>query len=219
MELLISREETTALLRGTPGVVRKADLILTALARTTATWTGSDTVLIDLMGHGRDEAIAEEADPMASVGFFISYTPLVLRLAEGEPGSASSPLTDQIEPLLRRGLDFDLLRYMASDASVRQALRDLPRAQVLFNYHGKLDAPEEVPRGSMFCAAPESSGRTHAPSGLRYYPLAISAKIHYGRLRLAFVYSANLHERSTIADLTDEFHHQLTHLVADASVA
>ncbi|MGD8487222.1 MAG: acyltransferase domain-containing protein, partial [Chloroflexota bacterium] len=219
VELLISREETTALLRGTPGVVRKTDLMLTALACATASWTGSDTVLIDLMGHGRDEAIAEGADPMASVGFFISYTPLVLRLAEGEPDSLSSPLTDQIEPLLRRGLDFDLRRYMASDAGVRQAFHDLPRAQILFNYHGKLDAPEEVPRGSMFSAAPESSGRTHNPSGLRYYPLAVETKVSYGRLRLAFVYSANLHERSTIAALADEFHDQLTNLVADASVA
>jgi len=219
VELVFSREETTALLRGTPGVMRKADLMLTALARTAATWTGSDTVLIDLMGHGRDEAVAEDADPMDSVGFFISYTPLVLRLPAGGSGSDPSSLTDQIEPLLRRGLDFDLLRYMASDPNVRQAFRDLPRAQILFNYHGKLDAPEAVPRGSMFCAAPESSGRTHDPKGLRYYPLAVESKVHYGRLRLAFIFSTNLHERSTIADVAEEFRVQLTSLVADANAA
>jgi non-ribosomal peptide synthase protein (TIGR01720 family) len=217
--IALSREETTTLLRSTPGVIRKADLIITALARTVATWTGSDTALIDLMGHGREDGIAAGTDPMDSVGFFISYTPLVLRLRGGGRASTPSSLTDQIEPLLRRALDFDLLRYMATDATVRAALRDLPTAQVLFNYHGRLDAPEEVPRGLVFTAAPESSGHTHDPSGLRYYPLAVSAKVQHGRLRLAFVYSANLHERSTIEDLANDFRGQLASIVADATVA
>ena len=206
--------ETTALLRHTPGVVRKADLILTALARTFAAWTGSDTVLIDMMGHGRDAGIADDVDPMETVGFFISYTPLVLRLAESGAEPAAPSLTDQIEPLMRHGLDFDLLRFMAGDASVREALQDLPRAEILFNHHGQLDEPDELPRSSLFSAAPESIGSTHSPSGIRYYPIAVTSKIHYGRLRVNFVYSTNLHERSTIVALAEEFRSQLVAVVA-----
>ena len=88
IQLILTTEETNALLRHTRGVARKADLMLTALARATAKWTDSDTVLIDMMGHGRDESIADGVDPLETVGFFISYTPLVLRLPD--PGSAPS---------------------------------------------------------------------------------------------------------------------------------
>ena len=71
-----------------------------------------------------------------------------------------------------------------------------------------LDAPEEVPRGSMFSAAPESSGRTHNPSGLRYYPLAVETKVHNGRLRLAFETHQQIHDvprpRPAIEEITDD---------------
>jgi non-ribosomal peptide synthase protein (TIGR01720 family) len=205
IELVLSSEQTKALLRRTPGVVRKADLIITALASVMARWTGSDTVLIDMMGHGRDDGIVDGVDPSATVGFFISYTPMVLRLPDASRGRVPPPLTDQIEPLMRRALDFDLLRCMASDASIRDTFRDLPRAQILFNHHGQRDEPDEAPRSDMFAIAPESIGETHNPAGIRYYPIAVSSEFHRGNLRLNFVYSANLHERSTIASLADEF--------------
>ncbi len=212
VDLLLSPEETNALLRETPGVVRKADLIITALAQTMATWTGSDTVLIDAMGHGRVAEITDDIDPMDTVGFFISYTPLVLRLHES--GSGSLPvLTDQLEPLLRRRLDFDLLRHMVAEPDVRRAFGELPRAQVLFNHYGRFDAPAEAPRSSMFDAAPESYGQTHSPVGIRYYPLAVASSIYNDRLSLSFVYSSNLHERSTIERLADGFRRSLVAIV------
>ena len=218
IELVLSSQQTNALLRRTPGVVRKADLILTALARVTARWTGSDTALIDMMGHGRDDGIVDGVDPYATVGFFISYTPMVLRLPDASSGLAQPPLTDQIEPLMRRALDFDLLRCMTSDASIRDAFRDLPKAQILFNHHGQRDEPDEAPRSAMFAMAPESIGETHSPEGIRYYPIAVSSEIHRGQLRLNFVYSANLHERSTIASLTDEFMVELGEIISRAAV-
>ena len=216
LELVFTPEETTALLRQTPGVMRKTDLILAALARTTAAWSDSDTVLFDMLGHGRDDAIAEGLDPMDSVGFFISYTPLVLQVPGNGP-RPSAPLTDQIQRLLRRGLGFDLLRYMASDADMRREFRELPRAQVLFNHQGRLDEPDELPRGSMFRPAKESSGQTHHPPGIRYYPLAVSSLIQHGCLRVAFVYSTNLHERSTIDGFADEFRRQFMKVLSEAT--
>ncbi len=212
--LVISSEETENLLRRTPSIARKVDLMLTALARAIAKWTGTDATLIDMMGHGRDDGIAAGVDPLDTVGFFVSYTPLLLRLSGG--GSERVPLTEQIEPLIRRGLDFDLLRYMASDPSIRSEFRALPRAQILFNHHGQRDEPVEVPRSDLFVAASESIGDTHAPEGTRYYPLAVSSELQNGQLRFTFIYSANLHDRSTIAALVDDFHTELGELVAVA---
>ena len=126
-------------------------------------------------------------------------------------------LTAEIQPLVRRGLDFDLLRYMTSDATVRQAFTALPRAQVLFNHLGKRDELDTVPPGSTFSLAPESIGNTHSPSGIRYYPLAISSQVWKDQLRLNFVYSTNLHERSTIEGLAEDFRRRIAALVARTS--
>ncbi len=210
--LVLTSEETEDLLRRTPTIARKVDLMLTALARAIAKWSDTDAVLIDMMGHGRDDGIVDGVDPLETVGFFVSYTPLLLRLPVG--GSERVPLTEQIEPLIRRGLDFDLLRYMARDSSIQREFRAWPRAEILFNHHGQRDEPVEVPRSNLFVAALESIGDTHSPEGIRYYPVAVSSEVHYGQLRFNFVYSANLHDRSTIAALVDDFRGELSELVA-----
>jgi non-ribosomal peptide synthase protein (TIGR01720 family) len=206
-------DETSAMLQQTPGIVHKTDLLMTALGEVIADWTGSDTALFDMMGHGRDEDSFEDADLFGTVGFFISYTPMVLSLPSRQ--GASSVLSDQIQPILRRGLGFDLLRYMTSDAVLRQRFNSLPRAQILFNHLGKRDEVDAAPRGSMFSTARESIGLTHSPKGIRYYPLAISSEIWRDQLRLKFVYSENLHDRSTIETLAERFRDRLiTHVTA-----
>ena len=200
------------MLRQTSGVTHKTDLLITSLARVLADWTGSDTALFDVMGHGRDEDTVDDVDLFGAVGFFISYTPMILTV-----GRKPAPITvasDQIQPLLRRGLSYDLLRYMASDASIRRSFAGLPRAQVLFNHLGRRDEIDAAPRGSMFSLAREPIGNTHSPSGVRYYPLAISSEIWKGQLRLRFVYSENLHVRATIDALAEDFRRSLLDSVA-----
>jgi non-ribosomal peptide synthase protein (TIGR01720 family) len=169
------------------------------------------------MGHGRDEDTVDNADLFDTVGFFISYTPMVLTLAGTNGSSTPDLLTDQIQPIMRRGLDFDLLRYMTSDATVRQAFGSLPRAQILFNHLGKRDELDTVPSGAAFALANESIGNTHSPSGIRYYPLAVASQVWKDQLRVNFVYSENLHDRSTVESLAAEFRSRLMALVARSS--
>ena len=210
-------DETRAIFQGTPNVPQKVDLLLTALAEVVAEWTGSKTVLFDLMGHGRDEHAVDDVDLFGSVGFFISYTPMVLTVPRNGSPHPAAPLTDQIQPILRRGLDFDLLRYMTSDSAVRETFRALPRAEILFNHMGRRDELDTTPVGSAFTPAPEPIGDTHSPEGIRYYPLAISSQVWRDQLRLTFVYSENLHERSTVEALATNYRRQLLELVGSPS--
>ena len=209
-----SVDETRAIFQETPAVPHKVDFLLTALAQTIGEWTGARAALIDMMGHGRDEDAFETADLFGTVGFFISYTPMVLSLPGSSSSSAADLLTDQIQPIMRGGLDFDLLRYMTSDATIRQTFSALPRAQVLFNHLGKRDELDTVPPGSTFTLAEESMGNTHAPTGIRYYPLAVSSQVWRDQLRLNFVYSENLHLRSTVDGLAETFKLRLLALAA-----
>jgi non-ribosomal peptide synthase protein (TIGR01720 family) len=206
-------EETRAIFQETPGVPHKVDFLVTALAQAFAAWMEGPTVLIDMMGHGRDEDAFESADLFGTVGFFISYTPMVLTPA-GSSTSAGDLLTEQIQPILRGGLDFDLLRYMTSDATIRQTFSALPRAQILFNHLGKRDELDTVPPGSTFALADESMGNTHSPSGIRYYPLAVSSQVWRDQLRLNFVYSEALHLRSTVEGLAEDFKRRILALAA-----
>ena len=212
--LEFSVDETRSVFLGTPGVPHKVDFLLTAVAQVAADWTGSDTVLFDMMGHGRDEDAFDDVDLFGTVGFFISYTPMVLTLPRRKRRTAPALLTDQIQPIMRRGLDFDLLRYMTSDATVRQAFGALPQAQILFNHLGKRDDLDTVPGGSSFSLASEPMGNTHSPSGLRYYPLAISSQVWREQLRVNFVYSENLHNQATVEALAELFRSTLIDLVA-----
>jgi non-ribosomal peptide synthase protein (TIGR01720 family) len=215
--LEFSVPETRAIFYETPAVPHKVDFLLTALAQMAAEWSDSDTVLLDMMGHGRDEDAFENADLFDTVGFFISYTPMVLTVARNVP--EPQLLTSQIQPIMRRGLDFDLLRYMTSDGTVRQTFSALPRAQILFNHMGKREELDTVPGGSAFSLAPESIGNTHGPKGIRYYPLAISSQVWRDQLRLNFVYSENLHTRSTVESLAGEYRRRIMALVAQSRAA
>ena len=55
----LDQATTRALLHDVPGVYRTQvnDVLLAALARTLARWTGRDRVLVDLEGHGREEIV------------------------------------------------------------------------------------------------------------------------------------------------------------------
>lgn len=211
------QEETSSYLRGTPVVTRKSDLVLGALARVIAQWSDTETVLVDMMCHGRSDELVEGLDPLATVGFLICYTPLVLTLREAGSDRAEPGLADQIGMLLERRTGFDLLRFMCADPAIRRTFAELPRAEVLFNYHGQRDEPDEVPRSDWFRAAPESIGPTHDPDGIRYYPLAVGVELSQGRMLVDFVYSRNLHQPATIERLAEAFRRQLLRDIEQAA--
>jgi non-ribosomal peptide synthase protein (TIGR01720 family) len=80
----------------------------------------------------------------------------------------------------------------------------LPRAEVSFNYVGR--AAQGVAESGLFSAAREMPAPSHAPSGRRPYALEINGGIDTdSRLQMTFTYSENLHRRSTVERLGEEF--------------
>lgn len=93
---------------------------------------------------------------------------------------------------------------------MQSSLSKLPRAQVLFNYQGNVNNARE--EASIFSPAPEGRGAGESPRGLRYYPLAISAKVEE-QATIRFVYSENLHKRKTIEGVARTFLDNLRALI------
>jgi amino acid adenylation domain-containing protein/non-ribosomal peptide synthase protein (TIGR01720 family) len=172
---------------------RPERVIITALAHCLSSWTSSEAVLIDVLSHGRDAAF-EGVNLSRTVGFMLSYNPLVLT----HPTWAGTPdvldeVTRQIEAA-PEGFSFELLRFLASDEGLRDRLTALPRAELLFNYAGEGADFEDT---ALWRPVPEPTGPEESPRGLRQHPIAVRATFA-PNLRLAFVYSTELHTAATI---------------------
>ena len=191
---------------------------MTALAQSLAGWTGSEVVLFDQYRHGRD-ALPTGVDTSHTIGFFISHNPMVIDLSEADTREAGlTAVQKQVRNVPNKGYGYDLIRCLSGDRGISEKLNLLPRSEVLFNYRGRLT--DIFTDSALFKLAPELSGSaddprgisvtgTHDPRGIRYYPISISADIVSGRLMVKFVYSENLHHRSTISKLRDAFSESL----------
>ena len=72
-------ERTRQLLQQAPAVYRTQvnDLLLTALARVLCQWTNTDSALVQLEGHGRED-LFDDVDLSRTVGWFTALFPVLL---------------------------------------------------------------------------------------------------------------------------------------------
>ncbi|MDY7077386.1 MAG: amino acid adenylation domain-containing protein [Chloroflexota bacterium] len=210
----LSTEETQALLQQVPAAYRTEinDVLLTALAQAFARWTGSQAILVDLEGHGRED-LFDDVDLSRTVGWFTSLFPVRLDLNDADgPGEGLMAVKEQLRQVPDRGLGYGLLRYLSQDEEVVRQMRELPQPQVGFNYLGQFG--QTADESMFFGPATESTGPDRSPSGVRSHLLDINGGITGGRLRLEWTYSENLHHRATVERLAQDFAESLRALIA-----
>ena len=178
--LEFGREETHALIGRCLAPYRLTinDLLLTALANAFARWTGENYVLIDMEGHGRED-ILDDVDLSRTVGWFTTIYPVLLTAGAASARDELRTIKEQLRQLPNHGIGYGLLRYLSND---RERLRELPRAEIIFNYLGQLD--QILPQSSPFLMARESSGPGQSARGTRSHVLDISARVIGGQLQL-----------------------------------
>ncbi|MCZ0903621.1 condensation domain-containing protein, partial [Microcoleus sp. HI-ES] len=81
VSVALSVEETKLLLQEVPAAYRTQinDVLLTALGQAFAHWTGNNSLLLDLEGHGRED-IFEAVDLSRTLGWFTAVFPVLLNL-------------------------------------------------------------------------------------------------------------------------------------------
>ncbi|MFD8495080.1 amino acid adenylation domain-containing protein [Amycolatopsis sp. NPDC059657] len=188
----LDAETTRSLLRDVPDVYRTEinDVLLAALTRVLAEWTGGDRVLLGMEGHGREELFGD-VDLGRTVGWFTSYFPVALTDERGGHGELLKSVKEQLRAIPRKGIGHGALRYLG-------ALADGPRPQVSFNYLGQLDTAIELAQD---------------PAEVRVHALEIVGLVKDGRLDFTWSYSANLHDAATVERLATEFAAQVAALV------
>ena len=216
ISVFLSEDETRGLLQETPVAYRTQvnDVLLTALVRAFAHWTGSQSLLVDLEGHGREE-IVNGVNLSRTVGWFTTIFPVQLDYADGQSAiEALQSVKGRLRAIPNRGIGYGLLRYSSGDALVAEKLRALPKAEVRFNYLGQAD--RALIDSSMFSLAPDPRGPAQTPTAERAYLVNIIGVVSEGKLRLEWTFSESIHHRETITRVANKFVAELRDLIAQA---
>jgi amino acid adenylation domain-containing protein/non-ribosomal peptide synthase protein (TIGR01720 family) len=206
----LNAEQTRALLQDVPSAYHTQinDVLLTALVQSLREWSGKQTLLVNLEGHGREE-LFERVDISRTVGWFTSIFPVRLQLQASNPGEALKSIKEQLRQIPKRGIGYGILRYLSSDAEIRAKLESLPEAEVSFNYLGQLDRGQSEP--SFWTLS--NSGSNRSPLGNRRYLLEIDGFISAGKLQFEWTYSEKVHQRARIERLAQGFIEELRSLI------
>jgi non-ribosomal peptide synthase protein (TIGR01720 family) len=215
VSLSLTEEETDALLRKVPEAYRTQinDVLLSAVALALTRWTGAESALVDLEGHGREE-IFDDVDLTRTVGWFTTVFPVLLDVpGSGGPGEVLTSVKEQLRAVPGRGLGYGLLRYLrGGDDAIAAGLVGLPQSEVSFNYLGQLD--QAFPESSPFRMAKESVGPSHSVKAMRRYRLDVRSSVLHGRLGIRWAYSENQYRRDTIEALSARVMEALRELIA-----
>ncbi len=207
----LDAEATRVLLQEAPaayGVPIEA-LLLTALARALAQWTGERRFLIDLEGHGREDLFAE-LDVSRTVGWFTVVYPLVLELeAKVNFEETLRAVQTQLTAVPQRGIGYGLLRYLAPE-EVGGALRSLPAAELSFNYLGQYDPG--LAGLELFGLSKLSPGPTQGGENQREYLIEVSGLVVEGRMRWEWRYCPAVHAPTTVTALAQGYQEELAAL-------
>jgi pyochelin synthetase len=213
ISVTLNLEETQALLHEIPAVYETQinDVLLTALVKTFSQWTGEQSLLIDMEGHGREE-LFNDLDLSRTVGWFTSIYPVLLNLKSSENiGTDLKAIKKQLLSMPQNKIGYGLLRYLNYERETNKLLDALPKAEILFNYLGQFD--RVLSESSLFKVASESSGEAENSLNRMPYLLNISAAIEAGKLQVEWNFNEQLYRFSTIETLAQGFLEALRSLI------
>jgi non-ribosomal peptide synthase protein (TIGR01720 family) len=216
VSVFLTEEQTRTLLQEVPKAYHTQinDVLLTALVQSFAKYTGSKSLLIDLEGHGREELFAG-VDLSRTVGWFTSCFPIHLQLESVDNlAAALKSIKEQLRSIPSKGIGYGILRYLSNDAATRSKLSAQTQAQISFNYLGQFSEPTGLQSKSMkWGLAQESSGISHSPLGTRAHLLDVNGLVVENKLQMDYIYSENVHQRTTIERLALAFIESLRSLI------
>jgi amino acid adenylation domain-containing protein/non-ribosomal peptide synthase protein (TIGR01720 family) len=203
---------TRQLLQDAPQAYRTQvnDLLLTALARVMVRWTGDDSALVLLEGHGRED-LFDSIDLTRTVGWFTSVFPARLSPV-AELGASLKQVKEQLRAIPHKGIGFGALAHLG-DEQARETLQALPTPRLTFNYLGQFDGSFDGADEALFVPTSEAGGAEVNMQGPLGNPLALNGKVFGGELDLSWTYSGAMFDAATIQRLADDYMQELTALI------
>jgi amino acid adenylation domain-containing protein/non-ribosomal peptide synthase protein (TIGR01720 family) len=201
---------TSALLTRVPAAHHTEinDVLLAALALGLCRAQASDSLLLHLEGHGRED-LFDGVDLSRTVGWFSTIYPVRLTPVAQDPIATLVAVRDHLRTVPRKGIGYGVLRHLVPEAS-ELAAGEQP--QITFNYLGQFDAAFDDHK--LFRVAPESSGRRRSAATPRDGWFVVNAVVHEGCLRIDWEYSRAHHTATEVERLLAAYVVELRTLVA-----
>ncbi|MDP9679488.1 amino acid adenylation domain-containing protein/non-ribosomal peptide synthase protein (TIGR01720 family), partial [Paenibacillus jamilae] len=177
------------------------DLLLAALGKAVYDWSGSERILVNLEGHGR-EAIVPDVDITRTVGWFTSQFPVVLEGSLGEGGHTAHLIKRTKEGLRhipQKGIGYGILRYLTDRNVLKKAGVQLQaQPEISFNYLGQFDQDY---KGNDLQPSSYSIGVPVSTNAIMDFALDINGLIEDGELVFTIRYGTTQFRHETIARL------------------
>ncbi|HBZ82358.1 non-ribosomal peptide synthase/polyketide synthase [Brevibacillus parabrevis] len=215
VSVALTQEETKVLLQELPAVYQTQinDVLLTALAEAVFVWTGNQTTLVHLEGHGRED-IFDDVDLSRTVGWFTSmYTILLDTRGTSSLTEALQTTKEQLRSIPHKGIGYGILRYLNKETA--EKFKSLPKAQISFNYLGQLDQAVRD-TDSLFGFASEARGDNFNRNSDRQHLLDFGCSVVGGQLVVSVAFSKEIYRKETIEALADYYITALRQLLAHA---
>ena len=201
----LSKEYTQALLQEINQTYNTQinDILLTALVKTFMNYSNKPQLLIDLESQGRTSSNIN-LDISRTVGWFTNIFPVFLDLGKtADLGEQIKTIKEQLRQIQNYSFNYGVLRYLQSDREISNQLKQLPSAQISFNYLGQFDNLSSA--SSLLELTQESSGLTSATNNQRSYSIAINSLAIDGHLQIRWSYNQAIYHSETIINLASNF--------------
>ena len=186
------------------------DILLSALLISLSENHDTDTLTVGFEGHGRDTHF-EGIDVSGTTGWFTNKYPVVLSKAESiESGDIVKDVKETLRAVPQKGIGYGCLKYLNSDASVRQKLEN-STWDVVFNYLGQLD--NAISTSRYFKEAKEYPGAHISPEFDMPDKFVIKAMITANKLKISWDYSNELYTDETVQRLISGYVSSLEALI------
>ncbi|WP_442953274.1 amino acid adenylation domain-containing protein [Paenibacillus sp. IHB B 3084] len=177
------------------------DLLLAALGKAVYDWSGSERVLVNLEGHGR-ESILSDVDITRTVGWFTSQFPVVLDGSLGQGGNIArliKRVKEGLHHIPQKGIGYGILRYLSNAEAFAQAGVQLQLTpEINFNYLGQFDQDY---KGNDLEPSSYSMGVPVSTNAAMDFALDINGVIEEGELIFTIRYGTTQFRHETIARL------------------
>ena len=203
----IDKDTTTSLLTDVhvPFNTRMNDILLTALFLSVKKEFGSNTVRIDLEGHGR-EAILPQLNISRTVGWFTSMYPVILKADSEELSATIKQVKETLRAVPNNGVDYLLLKYGEPDAGVVTG----SGAQINFNYLGQFDTDT---KDKLYQISEDTIGNEYLSNRPGACDWEIGGMVNDDCLHINLSYNTSQYKEDTIHRLLHSFKEQLERLI------
>ncbi|HHL32447.1 MAG TPA: hypothetical protein ENJ41_07655, partial [Oceanospirillales bacterium] len=170
------------------------ELLLSALLLGFHNCTGTNSIRIDLEGHGRQE-LNEDINLSQTVGWFTTLFPITLNSDSMEVKALICAIKEQLRAVPNQGLGFAVLKYLTKAKGIAEA----EISPILFNYLGQFSKQEDYQRAFKFSQA--DIGHSVSPLRQPEHPLNFNGSVSQNRLTFTLDYNENVYDPDFIEQL------------------